>query len=91
MTCTEDPGFVDASKGGHQNQKKMSRNPLKKFHPTTPEKFVDKEENTATAKKAIVETKFKAAQLKIKALNVGSGSSGVSLENLSSIRTRALF
>jgi hypothetical protein len=31
---------------------------------------VDKEENTATAKKAIVEPKLKAAHLKIKALNV---------------------
>jgi hypothetical protein len=33
---------------------------------------VDKEENTETAKKAIVEPKPKAAQLKIKALNVGT-------------------
>jgi hypothetical protein len=37
----------------------------KKFHPKTHDKFVDKAENTATAKKAIVEPKLKAAHLKI--------------------------
>ena len=56
-------------KGGHQNQNNLSRNPLKKFCPETPDKFVDKEEITATAKKAIVEPKLKAAHLKSKAFN----------------------
>ena len=38
----------------------------------TPARFVDKKENTATAKKAIVEPKLKAAHLKIKAFNEGT-------------------
>ena len=53
-------------------QNNLWRNPLKKFHPKTPDECVDKEENTATAQKAIVEPKLKAAHLKIIALNVGT-------------------
>ena len=33
---------------------------------------MDKEENTATAKKAIIEPKLKAAHLKIKSLKIGT-------------------
>ena len=79
MTCTENPEFVDASTLAVQIEKEAIRTkiicqeiPQKKFHPKTPDKFVDKEENTAIAKKAIVEPKPKAAQLKSKALNVGT-------------------
>ena len=43
-----------------------------KFHPKTPDKFVDKEENTATATKEIVEPKLKATHLKLKSLKKGT-------------------
>ena len=33
-------------KGGHKNQNNLLRNPPKKFHSKTPDKFLDKEENS---------------------------------------------